>query len=183
MTQTKKNRSIADYFALAVSTCGVGYLPIAPGTWGSLVGVGIYLLYAKAANYSKLFLLDSGWVYQQYTAILYAKTGILLAAVCLLGIWASKRAVALFGSKDPQKIVVDEVMGQLIVFAFVPFQISVWLVAAGFVLFRVFDIWKPYPVRNVEGLPDGIGVCADDIVAGIYGGICLSVLYAVSLAV
>lgn len=183
MTQTDKSKSFSDFFALAVSTVGVGYLPLAPGTWGSLVGVGIYLLYAKAANFSKLFLLDSGWVYQQYSAILYAIAGLLLAGVCLIGIWASKRAVKLFGSKDPQKIVVDEVMGQLIVFAFVPFEISRWLIVAGFVLFRLFDIWKPYPVRNVENLPDGIGVCADDIVAGVYGGVCLSILYAISIAI
>ncbi len=183
MTQTEKHRSFSDYFALAVSTCGVGYLPLAPGTWGSLVGVAIYLIYSYAANVSRLFLLESGWAFQQYSAILYATTGLLLAAVCLIGIWASRRAVTLFGSKDPQKIVVDEVMGQLIVFAFVPFEISRWLMVAGFLLFRLFDIWKPYPVRNVENLPDGIGVCADDIVAGVYGGICLSILYALSLAV
>jgi len=90
--------------------------------------------------------------------------------------------VKLFSDKDPQKIVVDEVMGQLIVFAFVPVTVSRWLIVVGFILFRIFDIWKPYPVKAVEGLPNGIGVCADDIVAGVYAGVCLSIIYGVGLS-
>jgi phosphatidylglycerophosphatase A len=74
-------------------------------------------------------------------------------------------------------------MGQLIVFLFIPFTFSWNLVLAGFVLFRLFDIWKPYPIRSLENLPAGLGVCADDIVAGIYGGIVLSLIYAVSLTI
>ncbi|MCB1024513.1 MAG: phosphatidylglycerophosphatase A, partial [Acidobacteria bacterium] len=112
MNQTEKGKSFSDYFALAVSTAGVGYLPLAPGTWGSLVGVGIYLGYVKFADRASLYLLDLGFAYQQYSAFIYFISALLLLGVCLLGIWASKRSVLLFGSKDPQKIVVDEVMGQ-----------------------------------------------------------------------
>ena len=73
-------------------------------------------------------------------------------------------------------------MGQLIVFLFVPFDISWKLILAGFLLFRLFDIWKPYPIDSLQNLPAGIGVCADDILAGVYGGVCLSLIYAVSLS-
>lgn len=178
----KDKRTFSDYLALAVSTSLVGYLPLAPGTWGSIVGVGIYLVYRYFLDGAKLFFLDHGWSYQQYTSLFYAVTAILLALLCIFGIWASKRTSELLDHKDPQIIVVDEIMGQLIVFAFVPFGVSYWLVFVGFLLFRVFDIWKPYPIRAVEDLPNGIGVCVDDIVAGIYGGICLSAIYAISLS-
>ncbi|MCA1625430.1 MAG: phosphatidylglycerophosphatase A [Acidobacteria bacterium] len=96
------------------------------------------------------------------------------------GIWASSRAVELFQNKDPQQAVVDEVIGQLITFLFVPFTVSWKFVAAGFLLFRLFDIWKPYPIDSLQNLPAGIGVCADDILAGVYAGTCLAVLYAVA---
>jgi phosphatidylglycerophosphatase A len=76
---------------------------------------------------------------------------------------------------------VDEVIGQLLVFLFVPFDISWKLILAGFLLFRLFDIWKPYPIDSLQNLPAGIGVCADDILAGVYGGAVLSLLYALSL--
>ncbi len=104
---------------------------------------------------------------------------------CFLFCWVSGRpgrAVKLFGDKDPSRVVVDEVMGQFIVFLFVPLEISLWLVAAGFFLFRLFDIWKPYPIDSLQSLPGGIGVCADDILAGIYAGICLNLIYAISLS-
>ena len=78
---------------------------------------------------------------------------------------------------------VDEVMGQLITFLFVPFVVSWQMILAGFLLFRLFDIWKPYPVRTLEILPDGLGICADDIVAGVYAGICLAIIYAISVTV
>lgn len=178
-----EKRTFSDYLSLAVATSGVGYLPLAPGTWGSIVGVGIFLAYRYLLGDAKSFFLDLGLSHQQYSAVFYGATALLLGAFCLFGIWASKQAAALLNHKDPQIIVVDEIMGQLIVFAFVPFGISRWLVIVGFLLFRLFDIWKPYPIRAVESLPNGIGVCADDIVAGVYGGICLSIIYAISLQI
>jgi phosphatidylglycerophosphatase A len=73
-------------------------------------------------------------------------------------------------------------MGQLITFLFIPFTTSWPLIVAGFVLFRIFDIWKPYPIDDLQDLPGGLGICADDIVAGVYAGVCLTVINAVILA-
>ena len=74
-------------------------------------------------------------------------------------------------------------MGQLIVFFFVPFGITWPFILAGFLLFRLFDIWKPYPIKAFENLPGGLGICADDIVAGVYAGICLAVGHAIYLSI
>ena len=176
--EKNKQKTAIDYFSLAVTTFGVGYLPFAPGTYGSIVGVGIYLLFGLIeANF-----VVKGWSDAQITAWIHVFNLVIFVLFCLLGIWAANRATILFQKKDPQEAVVDEVMGQLIVFLFVPFAISWWLVLAGFLLFRLFDIWKPYPIDSLQNLPAGIGVCADDILAGVYGGVCLSLIYAISLS-
>jgi phosphatidylglycerophosphatase A len=176
-----KKRTPLDYFALAVTTFGVGYLPLAPGTYGSIVGVLIYLLFRWFEAKSFAGFGAKNWTAAQITAWIHAFNLIIFLLFCLLGIWAANRATQLFQKKDPQEAVVDEVIGQLIVFLFVPFDISWKLILAGFLLFRLFDIWKPYPIDSLQNLPAGIGVCADDILAGIYGGVCLSLLYAVTL--
>jgi len=175
-----KDKTLLDYFALAVTTCGVGYLPLAPGTYGSAVGVAIYLFFAhlEKSAYSRY-----GFGGDEYIAAwLYAVNLILFLLFCLLGIWAANRATILFKNKDPQQAVVDEVIGQLITFLFVPFLVSWHFVLAGFLLFRLFDIWKPYPIDSLQNLPAGIGVCADDILAGVYAGTCLALIYAISLS-
>lgn len=177
-----KDKTFLNYLSLAIATFGVGYLPLAPGTWGSIIGVLIYLFVSSnelkiIQRFSNIILLNeitSAWI--------YAFNSIAFLLFCFLGIWASGRAVKIFKNKDPQKVVVDEVIGQLIVFLFAPFGVSWKFVLAGFVLFRLFDIWKPYPIKFLENLPSGIGVCADDILAGIYGGICLSLIFAVSIS-
>ena len=74
-------------------------------------------------------------------------------------------------------------MGQLIVFLFVPFAISWKLILAGFLLFRLFDIWKPYPIRRLESLGGGLGIMADDVLAGIYAATVLAVAIAIFLVV
>ncbi len=163
-----KSHSAKDIFSLAFTTFGVGYIPIAPGTWGSAVGVLIY--FALRQIETELFFRWSNWF--------FAVNGLILLLFCLVGIWASTEAVRLFSKKDPQKVIVDEIMGQLITFCFVPFAISWKLVLAGFLLFRLFDIWKPYPIRTLEVLPNGLGICADDILGGVYAGICLAIIYA-----
>ena len=142
----------------------------------------IYLLFAKFEENALAFFVPRNWSQLQVTAWLDLINLLLFLFFCLLGIWASSRASKLFQDKDPQKVVVDEVMGQLLVFLFVPFGISWKLVLAGFVLFRLFDIWKPYPIDDLQNLPTGIGVCADDILAGVYGGLILSFIYAVSFS-
>ena len=171
-----------DYFALAMTTFGVGYLPLMPGTFGSLVGVAIYLLFRLTETFLGSRFLEQGWNTLQISAWFHAANLIVFLVFCLLGIWASGRAVRLFQNKDPQKVVVDEVIGQLIVFMFIPFEAHWFYFVSGFLLFRLFDIWKPYPIDSLQNLPAGIGVCADDILAGVYGGTCLALLYAIRIS-
>jgi phosphatidylglycerophosphatase A len=177
-----KQKTSSDYFALAMTTFGVGYLPLMPGTFGSLVGVAIYLLVWWVETQLSFHFLDKGWNTEQITAWFHAVNLIIFLLFCLVGVWASGRATQLFQNKDPQKVVVDEVMGQLLVFMFIPFGLHWFYVVAGFLLFRLFDIWKPYPIDSLQNLPAGIGVCADDILAGVYGGTCLALLYAVRIS-
>ena len=177
--ETIEKKTALDYFALAVTTFGVGYLPLAPGTWGSMVGVAIYLLFGWfESNISSNFSAN-GWTQEQITAWIHAGNLIVFLLFCLLGIWAANRSTILFKDKDPSQAVVDEVIGQLIVLLFIPFGVHWFFVFSGFLLFRLFDIWKPYPIDSLQNLPAGIGVCADDILAGVYGGVCLAVIYAV----
>jgi phosphatidylglycerophosphatase A len=146
------NKSGLDYLALAIATCGVGYLPLIPGTFGSLVGVGIFLLLPRIA------------------IILIA-----ILAFTSAGIWAASRTETLLGRKDPGKIVVDEVAGQLI--ALVPLAFVKWsitMVIISFILFRLFDIVKPYPANRLQDLEGGMGVMCDDLVAGAYAAIIVS---------
>ena len=184
MKTTIEKRSasgLLDYLSLAVTTCGVGYLPLAPGTWGSLLAVGFYVLLANlfgAYRYGPSLLEPEFLVAAIHAVILIA-----FLLFTLLGIWSAGRSTQLLGDLDPSQAVVDEVIGQLIVFLFIPFTSSWWLIAAAFAFFRLFDIWKPYPIDYLQNLPAGIGVCADDILAGVYAGVCLSVVYAISLSV
>lgn len=179
----EKKKTPLDYFSLAITTCGVGYLPIAPGTWGSAVGVLIYLAVAWVEGLIAVHLLQNGWGGEQITAWIHVVNLILFLLFCLLGIWGATRATKLFHHKDPSQAVVDEVMGQLIVFLFIPFALHWFYLVAGFLLFRLFDIWKPYPIDSLQNLPAGIGVCADDILAGVYAGTCLALLYAVRISI
>jgi phosphatidylglycerophosphatase A len=170
---------MADYVALALTTFGVGYIPGAPGTYGSVVGVAIYFGSKWAGSIALIFMYGGdGNVAPSTWAAIHAIVLALLTPFCLLGIWASGRTAPIFGRKDPSQAVVDEVMGQLITFCFVPFGIGWPFIVAGFLLFRFFDIRKPFPIRSLEVLPGGLGICADDIVAGVYAGICLAVAYA-----
>jgi phosphatidylglycerophosphatase A len=170
-----------DYISLAITTVGVGYLPLAPGTWGSLVAVGFYAVLAStfsSVRYSTNLQSPESMVATVHAIILVA-----FLLFILLGIWAASRSIELLGNSDASQAVVDEVIGQLIVFLFIPFTSSWLLIVAGFLLFRLFDIWKPYPIDYLQELPGGIGVCADDILAGVYAGVCVSIIYAISLSV
>ena len=135
-------------------------MPIAPGTAGALEGVAIYLainaLHLGPA--SSLFVL-----------------AIINIALFGVGVWASNRTCEITGLKDPRLVVIDEVSGQLISLtplALLP-SLSIVGVVIGFLLFRVFDIFKPYPIRRLEKLPGGLGVMADDTLAGIYASVLL----------
>ncbi|MEA2176373.1 MAG: phosphatidylglycerophosphatase [Blastocatellia bacterium] len=172
-------RSAGDYLALALATCGVGYLPLAPGTWGSMVGVGLYVLLRAACL--RLLVTSAGGrgIIGPVSELLYTTLSVaVIICVTAAGVWAATRAEKLLGRKDPGAVVVDEVAGQLITFLFVPlsFELKWWMALAGFLLFRSFDIWKPYPVRRLEALESGLGIMADDVLAGFYAAICMLVL-------
>ena len=168
-TNLKSPGSPGAIAALALSTVGVGYLPLAPGTWGSAVGVLIYIAAVDLAARFPEFPRP----------LCFAITAVCLTVLSLAAFWASKRTAEIAGKKDPSIVVIDEVLGQLITFVFIGFTHSWELILAGFLLFRLFDIWKPYPVKLFEALPDGVGICADDIVAAVYAGVCLAVFSAV----
>jgi phosphatidylglycerophosphatase A len=170
---------VLDYLSLAITTCGVGYLPLAPGTYGSLLAVGLYAFLAStfgSFRYSPSFDSPEFLVAAIHAVILFA-----LLLYILLGVWAATRSIELLGNTDAPQAVVDEVIGQLIVFLFIPFTTSWLLIGSAFLLFRLFDIWKPYPIDSLQALPGGIGVCADDMLAGVYAGVCLSIIHAVVL--
>jgi len=154
-----------DYLALAISTFGVGYLPLAPGTWGSLVAVGIFL------GFTQVFKGNA----------LVAVVLVSIVVVTFAGIWAASRTEALANRKDPSKVVVDEVAGQLIsLFPLTLFtQWSIVAVIISFILFRFFDIVKPYPARRLEALKGGFGIMCDDLIAGVYAAAITSIIVAV----
>jgi phosphatidylglycerophosphatase A len=123
---------------------GAGYSPVAPGTVGSLVtAVAIWLL--------------------PFTTVRLAVT---LLVVTLIGIWAGSRVERALGRKDPSVIVIDEVAGMLLSVIGLPRSIPVLFTA--FLLFRLFDIWKPFPARESQALTGGMGVMVDDLIAGLY---------------
>lgn len=179
----RKPDGIVDYLAIALTTWGVGFLPLMPGTFGSMVGVGIYFLIKKLDIDTGLLFQGLGYTAGQFSALVWATNSILLVSFIIIGIWASGRTTSIFGNSDPSEAVVDEVMGMLITLLFIPITASWHFVLAGFLLFRLFDIWKPYPIDSLQDLPGGVGVCADDIVAAIYAGMCLAIGYAVFMIV
>lgn len=182
--EKRKPSGIVDYIALSLTTWFVGWLPGAPGTYGSMVAVIIYLVIGWVEwGVSIGPKYHGGLSDNDLSALFLAVNAVLLLLFCLVGIWASGRSIPLLGSDDPSEAVVDELMGQFITFCFIPFGVGWPFVLAGFLLFRLFDIWKPFPIRDLEVLPGGLGICADDLVAGVYAGVCLSVVYAVYLAI
>jgi phosphatidylglycerophosphatase A len=135
---------------------GLGRTPVAPGTAGSL---GALALGVALTRYH-------GWVQVDFA--------ILSAAALAPGIWAAHLAAAAGGKKDPSWIVVDEAIGQWVTLAGAATYNWKSCLAA-FLLFRFFDIVKPPPARQAEGLPGGLGIVADDVIAGLFGAL---VLYA-----
>ena len=139
---------------LIATWLGCGYAPKAPGTVGSLAGLAIAF---AMHTYAAVTAMGMGWL------------AVLLA---MPGIWAADAVARESGNKDPQTVVVDEVIGQWMTLAgATAFNWKSWLLA--FALFRLFDIWKPPPVRQLERLPGGLGIIADDAMAGVYGALVL----------
>jgi phosphatidylglycerophosphatase A len=146
---SKKTKTPAELLAIFVGTAGgAGFLPKAPGTAGAAVGVLVYLaMHAAGAS-----------AYFPHAIIL----------VLFAGTVAAHRIESLWGH-DSQRIVIDEVAGQMITFVLAgKMRLSGVAVFVGFFLFRLFDITKPFPIRRLEKLPGGTGVMADDVGAGIY---------------
>ncbi|MDX2267630.1 MAG: phosphatidylglycerophosphatase A [Bryobacter sp.] len=136
-----------------------GYVPKAPGTAGALVGVLLAFLLQR-------FAFFTGWH-------LAALAAVLLPA----SVWAANVVIAESGLKDPQMVVMDEVLGQLLVFGGLGLGNATPLAyVVAFVLFRFFDITKVFPVNHLEKLPRGWGVMLDDYGAGVYGAVVLGVL-------
>ena len=181
---SRKAHSVKDYLALAIATCGVGYLPFAPGTWGSLVGVGLYLLMQLwTFRFIRLFAGPNSLMLLSPGSVFIAVELIVITLVTLVGIWAASRTEQLSGRKDPGKVVIDEVAGQLIaLLPIVPRLDPGWVsIISAFLLFRLFDIVKPYPARRFEKLESGLGIMSDDIVAGAYAAVATAVIIAVGL--
>ena len=140
--------------AVFVATFGyVGYFPIAPGTAGSAAAL---LLYALVRWFGTP-----------------AAELVTIVAVLIVGVWAAHGTERALNRKDPGVVVIDEVLGMLMTLAFMP--LSVWGVVAAFVLFRIFDVIKPFPAGRLEHLPGGFGIMADDAMAGVYGQILMRI--------
>lgn len=179
--KSRAARSAKDYLALAIATCGVGYLPLAPGTWGSLVAVGFYLALRLAVFGRFSNSLETAEA-RFHSMFLFGEL-LAIAVVSMLGVWAASRTERVLNIKDPGKVVVDEVAGQLIALLSVPLVVDglwwFWILLA-FLLFRFFDIVKPYPARRLESLEGGLGIMGDDVIAGVYAA--LGVMLAVCVS-
>ena len=137
------------------TAAGAGYSPFAPGTAGSAVGIVVYLL----TRHWSLGL-----------------QGVLLGVITLVGIWAADVAERHFGREDPGQVVIDEVAGQLVtLFAT---GVGVPGAALGFLVFRALDVVKPFPANRFEAFPGGLGIMADDLMAGVYGLIIIRIAVA-----
>ncbi len=138
---------------MIASFFGAGYSPVAPGTAGSVGGLLIYLA-----------VRDNAALY-----------GLALVSVFALGMWSCGKAEEIFGGKDSPRIVIDEVCGMLLSLFLVPK--GFYPAVAGFILFRLFDILKPFPARRVERLAGSSGIMLDDIVAGLYTNIIMQAVF------
>jgi phosphatidylglycerophosphatase A len=148
-------RSRAPLWATLVATFfGIGRLKPGPGTWASIATI---VLWGAVLSASTSSLIPVG------SRTLATIVAVLI--VTLIGIPASTRVVRATGIKDPQFVVIDEVAGQLVALIAVPLSWKTFLV--GLILFRVFDILKPFPIRQLERLPEGTGIMMDDLGAGI----------------
>jgi phosphatidylglycerophosphatase A len=141
--------------ALTIATAlGVGYVRVAPGTFGSAVGLLLWTALPPTA----------------------AAQGLAIALVLAAGVWSGGVAERHFGATDPAPVVIDEVLGMLVTLFLVPVG---WGGAfVGFLIFRAFDVLKPYPANRLERLHGGLGVMADDAMAAIYANIVLRLIVA-----
>lgn len=133
----------------------VGFAPYAPGTFGTLVGVFIYLLFLKITQSQFIFLIFS---------IIYF----------IVSIFVSNKAEKIYGLKDCQRIVCDETSGFFFSILFIPCTIRNIIFA--FLIFRIFDVVKPYPIRKLQNIRGGLGIMLDDLLAAVYTNIVLQII-------
>jgi phosphatidylglycerophosphatase A len=134
---------------LICTCCYLGYLPLAPGTFGTLPAVALFVLAAK-------------------TRVPDVLIGAALVGACAASVWLGKWAQEEFGKKDPQPFVLDEFAGYLLAVLFLGSGHIVWKAAIAFLAFRLFDVVKPFPARRLESAPAGWGILLDDLMAGVY---------------
>ena len=139
------------FFKFFATGFGAGYLPKAPGTWGTLLAIlPVYLLQSYVPEYYLMFTI----------------------AFIIFSVWVSSNAIKIFNDSDPSIVVIDEIAGFLVTMLFVPF--SYLFVGIAFVLFRLFDILKPWPICWLDKrLGGGWGIVLDDVMAGIYACVLL----------
>jgi len=156
-----KTKSVSQLLLRCIATgFGVGYLPLAPGTWGSLAAVLLLVL-----------------IYQ-FSGTYQLAVHVILTIVLFPLAWFTSGFVSREDQdKDPKFVVIDEIFGQFLCLLWVPFLSFSWIF--GFALFRFFDIVKPFPAKQCERLPGGLGIVMDDLVAGIYAGLILWLAYAI----
>ncbi len=157
MILSERSETVDRLIRTFVTGLGLGYLPLAPGTWASLAT--LVLVFAVH------------WLFPLHETILLGSLVVLLTIPAVI---FSTRFSLSEGDPDPSKVVIDEILGQMLCLLFVP--VSAVSLGAGFLLFRFFDIVKPFPVRSSEKLPGGMGIVCDDLIAGLYAGLCLKVL-------
>jgi phosphatidylglycerophosphatase A len=144
---------------LFIATCAyLGYVPVAPGTFGSAAGLVVFFA-----------VRSTGSVGLELATIVI---------VCAVGIWSATVAERHLGDVDPAPVVIDEVAGMLITLAFMPVNLTGAI--AGFLVFRVFDVVKPWPSSRFERLPGGLGIMADDAMAAVYGQLVMRGLIALA---
>ena len=154
-----KLQRAGDFLVKATSTVFfIGYLPLIPGTFGSIAGVGLFYL-LKGTTAVTYFLFISG--------------------IIALGLITSGRMEKLLNKKDPGCIVIDEVAGMLIALSFMPYDFKIIFLA--FIIFRILDTLKPYPAARLQNMHGAVGVIGDDLVAGIYTNIVLQVILKIVL--
>ncbi len=158
LTHIFKQATPSDKMAMLLSTWfGAGLIRFAPGTWGTLAGLPVFF-----------FLKDLGVVVRC----------LFLGILTYIAVWAANRCRILVNREDPPMVVIDEVAGITIATLLLPFSTA--NIILSFFIFRLFDIIKPFPVKQMERLPGGIGIVADDLMAGIYAYLSVRFLTAVS---
>ena len=142
-----------NYHYLVATGLGVGKLPMMPGTFGSILGTLVFLLIPTDS-----LLIRS----------------IILVIILIAGAYSSFMIEMVTGKQDNQIIVIDEIAGIWLTLTIIPG--GIWFSLAGLLLFRLFDIWKPYPIKKLEKVKYGYGVMLDDLLAGLYAGVLILIV-------